>query len=35
MDPGAVEFVKWDEVEDIVRLAEKEGWMDVVAKDEV
>lgn len=35
LDPGQVEFVEGDEVEEIVRMAEKEGWMDVVARDEI
>lgn len=35
LDPGSVEFVKGDEVEEIVDLARREGWEDVVARDEV
>lgn len=35
LDPGSVEFVKQDEVQEIIDLAERDGWVDVVAKDEV
>ncbi|CAN8100174.1 unnamed protein product [Discula destructiva] len=35
LDPQSVEFVKGDEAEDVVRVAEREGWMDVVARDEL
>lgn len=35
LDASRVEFVSGDEVEEIVDLARKEGWEDVVARDEV
>lgn len=35
LDPGSVESVKEGEAEEIVDLARRDGWMDVVARDEV
>lgn len=35
LDPGSVEFVKADEVEEMVDLATRSGWADLVARDEV
>lgn len=35
LDAKSVEFVRGDEVEEIVDLARQEGWEDVVARDEV
>ncbi|KAJ4386279.1 hypothetical protein N0V93_009172 [Gnomoniopsis smithogilvyi] len=35
LDPRSVEFVKQDEVDEIIGLAEREGWVDVVARDAV
>lgn len=35
LGPGSVEIVGGDEVEELVHTAQREGWMDVVARDEV